>query len=81
MLPARFRSPGLSSIFPRPAHTLTQSISGWTLTVTHQQAEAVSATLRPVAGTYVATGLAQVVFQVERPAVRDHDGNITGDVG
>jgi len=55
--------------------------SGWTLTVTHQQAEAIRATLRPVAGTYVAPGLAQVVFQVERTAVRDHDGNITGYLG
>ncbi|MGI8537581.1 MAG: suppressor of fused domain protein [Mycobacteriales bacterium] len=68
-------------LVPGPAHTLTQSISGWTLTVTHQQAEAISATLRPVAGTYVAPGLAQVVFQVERTAIRDHDGNITGYLG
>jgi len=51
---------------------------GWTLTVTHQPAEAVSATLRPVVGAYVAPGLAQVVFQVERTAASDHDGNITG---
>lgn len=68
-------------IFPGPAHALTKSSSGWTLTVTPTQAESISATLRPVAGTYVAPGLAQVVFRVERTAVRDHEGNVTGYVG
>jgi hypothetical protein len=49
--------------------------------VTGEQAEAISAALRPVAGRYAVPGLADVDFQVERTAVRDQQGNVISQVG
>jgi hypothetical protein len=43
--------------------------------------KAVAAALRPVAGTYEVPGLPELVFRVERTAVRDQQGNVTGHVG
>lgn len=60
---------------------LTQADKGWTLTVTGEQAEAISAALRPTAGRYTAPGLPGIEFQVERTAVRDQQGNVISSVG
>lgn len=69
------------TVFPGAFYTLLKTPRGWNLTLTDDQAEAVAAALRPVAGTYPVPGLPELVFHVERTAVRDQQGNVTGHVG
>lgn len=69
------------NVVPGESSALTQADGSWTLTVTGEQAEAISAALRPVAGRYAVPGLADVAFQVERTAVRDQQGNVISSVG
>lgn len=69
------------TFLPGSSAGLIQSDSGWTLTVTAEQAESIGASLRPVAGRYEVPGLPDVEFQVERTAVRDQQGNVISSVG
>ncbi len=69
------------TVFAGAFYTLMKTPRGWNLSLTDDQAEAVAAALRPVAGTYEVPGLPELVFRVERTAVRDQQGNVTGHIG
>ena len=69
------------TVFAGAFYTLMKTPRGWNLSLTDAQAEAVAAALRPVAGIYEVPGLPELVFRVERTAVRDQQGNVTGHVG
>jgi hypothetical protein len=65
-------------VVPGRAYALSQSGPTWTLTVTRRHAEAISSTLRPIAGFYPVPGLPRVMFEVTGTPVRDGQGHVTG---